>query len=74
MFAESWSYHPMGMLVLLIFLSVAAVSVFPKTWKRAIAQLIEDNAAVFNRVYFAFVFTFVGFGVIRALQHFANLY
>jgi len=73
MFAESWSYHPMGMIVLLILLGVAAVSVLPAASKLIVRNVIDENATFFKRVYFGFVVIFVGFGVIRAFLHLANI-
>ena len=70
---ESWQYHPMGSLILLMFLAIAATSVMP-LWRRILVRQIESNAKLFNIVYLAFVLAFVSFGLIRALLRFPHLW
>jgi hypothetical protein len=66
---ESWHYHPMGLLILLLFGFTAAQSLLPCSARKRLSQGIKDRALLFNAVYLAFVVTFVGFGLARALFH-----
>jgi hypothetical protein len=70
MFLESWHYHPMGLLVLPMFLFVAAQSVLPNSIRGRLAWLIQSRPTLFNALYLTFVAAFVGFGVVRALLQF----
>jgi hypothetical protein len=69
MFLESWKYHPMGLFVLALFMFTAAQSVFPRANRGAIVGFIQERAKAFNVLYAAFVITFVGFGLLRAVFH-----
>ncbi len=70
LFQESWHYHPLGLLLLPMFLVVAAQSLLPNTIRDRLAWLIQSRPTLFNALYLAFVAAFVGFGVIRAFLHF----
>ena len=70
MLHESWHYHPMGMLVLPVFLLVAGQSLLPNSSRKRLAALIESRPTLFNTLYLAFVTAFVGFGAGRAFLHF----
>ena len=69
MFVESWNYHPMGLLVLALFVMTAAQSLFPGQVRLKLIQFIHAHAMVFNTAYLVFVIAFVGFGAARALVH-----
>lgn len=69
MFSESWHYHPMGLLILVLFVLIAAQSLCSKPYREQIARFMQARAAFFNSFYLIFVVTFVSFGVIRALFH-----
>jgi hypothetical protein len=66
MFAESFSYHPFGLLVLALFLFTAVASLMPSARQR-LAATMEARPVLFNGLYLAFVIAFVGFGGARAL-------
>jgi len=72
MFAESWHYHPMGFLVLALFIAIAAASVLPGL-RNYLISVIESKARLFNVLYVCFVVTFVFFGLVRALVAFGHL-
>lgn len=69
LFAASWQYHPMGLLILGLFLFTAAQSLLPAVIRRRLAGFVEARARLFNTLYLAFVAVFVGFGIARALVH-----
>ena len=70
MFHESWNYHPLGLLILPMFLVVAAQSVLPNRIRERLAWFIQSRPTLFNALYLAFLTAFVGFGIIRAFLHF----
>jgi hypothetical protein len=72
MFAESWQYHPLGLLILALFLLTAVRSLLPASSQERIRLWMESRAFIFNSFYLAFVVTFVGFGTVRALIEFAH--
>ena len=72
MFAESWHYHPMGFLVLAMFVTIAAASVM-QGLRNYLISLIESKARLFNVLYLGFVVTFVVFGLLRAMVRFGHL-
>lgn len=67
MFLESWHYHPMGMLILVFFLAIATVSLLSTARQKRLADYMRSKAVVFNAMFVAFLATFVGFGLARAL-------
>jgi len=67
MFLESWQYHPMGLLILGLFATVAVVSLLPRSWQERLMRHMESRAVVFNALYLMFVVTFISFGAARAL-------
>jgi len=71
MFAESFQYHPMGLLILALFIFTAGQSLLPKSYREGIVRFMQARATVFNAFYLVFVITFVSFGVVRALHHLA---
>ena len=70
--SESWNYHPMGLLILALFVVTATQSLLPKTLRARVAVYLRTRAVIFNSLYFAFVAAFVGFGAVRALFHCAT--
>lgn len=66
---DSWRYHPMGALVLVLFVVTAAQSILPEGLKSALKRFIQSRARWFNGLYLAFVIAFVGFGAARALVY-----
>jgi hypothetical protein len=73
MFLESWSYHPLGLLILVLFVTTAAISLRPAHERQRLARYMESHALLFNALYWGFVLTFIGFGVTRALLHLAQI-
>src|SRR5258708_3623488 len=47
MFTESWHYHPMGLLILALFVIIVAASLLPRL-RRYLNSLIESKARLFN--------------------------
>ena len=66
MFAESWHYHPMGLLVLALFVTIAVTSLC-RGLRYSLISLIESRARFCNGLYLCFVVIFVVFGLVRAL-------
>jgi hypothetical protein len=67
MLLESWHYHPMGMLILGLFLLTAAQSVLPRPYRARLAGFMQRRTVFFNSLYLGFVGMFVGFGAARAI-------
>jgi len=68
MFVESWHYHPLGMLILLLFILTAGASAMPRL-RNALVHYIERRRGWFERIHFVFVIAFVGFGAVRVFFH-----
>jgi len=71
MFLESFQYHPMGLLILALFIFTAGQSLLPQTHCDGIVRFIQSRATLFNALYLGFVITFVSYGAVRALHHLA---
>ena len=69
MLAESWRYHPMGPLILGLFVFTATQSLLPGAIRERIAERMQARATIVHSVYVGFVITFLVFGTIRALLH-----
>src|SRR6478609_5060464 len=48
MFSASWHYHPMGILILMLFLIIAGQSLLPQPWRRRGADFVESHALTFR--------------------------
>ncbi|WP_160164513.1 DUF2752 domain-containing protein [Pedosphaera parvula] len=72
MFSESLHYHPMGLFILALFILIAAQSLCTRGFRERVARFMENQATFFNHLYFAFVLTFMGFGIVRALFSFGG--
>jgi len=68
MFLESVQYHPMGIMILALFLFTAGQSLLPKAYREGIVRCLQSRAMFFNALYLVFVISFVSFGVVRALH------
>jgi uncharacterized membrane protein len=64
---ESWTYHPMGLLILGLFAVIAAQSVCPRSFREWLARRMQQHAGVVGGVYVLFVVMFVSFGAVRAV-------
>ena len=69
LFLESWQYHPLGLLILVLLIAIALASLLPPLLKQRLARYMESRAFAFNSAYLAFVVLFLAFGTIRALVH-----
>ena len=67
MFAESWHYHPFGLVILGFFLGAALVSICPPAWQTRLARRMEPHALSINAVYLTLVLAFLAFGLTRLL-------
>ena len=72
MFLESWHYHPLGLVILGLFLFTAVQSLLPKACRHNLAGYMQSRAPAFNALYVVFVVAFVGYGATRALLHLAH--
>jgi hypothetical protein len=66
-FWDSWGYHPMGAIILALFVAVALVSLLPARPRERLAGFIRARNRFFDRLYVGFVVVFLGFGILRAL-------
>src|SRR5262245_54176445 len=46
LFFESWNYHPLGMVILGLFLIIAAQSVCPRSFQESLARRMQQHARV----------------------------
>ncbi len=74
MFLESWHYHPLGLIILALFIATALLSLLPGLWQQRLARAMESRAFLFNILYLGFLFVFIAFGVTRAFLHLLHLY
>ena len=70
MFVESWHYHPMGLVILVLFIFTALQSLFPGSVRGRIHHFLQVRPSLFSTLYIAFVTVFVTFGTVRALLQF----
>ena len=71
LFAESLSYHPMGLLILGLFIFTAAQSLLRGGIRNRLHSYMKTRAVLFNALYLGFVALFVTYGFGRALVAFA---
>ncbi len=74
MFLEGMSYHPMGLLILALFVSTALSSLAPGSLQVRLASYLRERALFFNSAYLIFVTAFVSFGAVRGLIHVKGLF
>jgi len=67
LFAESLHYHPLGLLVLALFLFTAAHSLLPKWAKLRVEHCMQHHAVLCNGLYLAFAVAFIAVGLVRAV-------
>lgn len=65
--ALSWSYHPFGVPLLVLFVATAVLSVLPSALRRRFATGVMRHHGPVNIAYVAFVSSFVAFGALRVL-------
>jgi hypothetical protein len=64
---ESLRFHPMGLLILGLFLFIAGQSLMPKAYQQRISEFIEQRSVFFKALYVTFVAAFLGFAAFRAM-------
>jgi hypothetical protein len=74
MFLESWQQHPLGLLILVFFLAIAAASLLSTARQQQLASYMRSRAIIFNSLFLAFVATFLSFGVARAIMAFTSVW
>lgn len=67
MVTDAWSYHPFGIVFLVLFAFIAVSSVMPSSRGRGGAVLSRAPARWRDRAYATFVAGFLTFGLLRAL-------
>jgi hypothetical protein len=67
LFLESWRYHPMGLLILALFLLTVSQRLLPGVLRKALAKEMNARRALFITSYLLFVGTFTVFGLIRVV-------
>src|SRR5262245_56924647 len=53
--SESWHYHPMGLMILVLFFVIAGASLLPRDCRDAVARHVESNPKFYNTLYLGFV-------------------
>jgi hypothetical protein len=71
MLYESSRFHPMGVLLLMLFIFTAGQSILPKHLRECLRSFIEAKAIWYKAFYAGFVTMFISFGTTRALLHLA---
>jgi hypothetical protein len=67
MFLESWQYHPLGLMILALFLFTAAQTLLPANLRHLLLRHVRSRTVLYQTLYVAFVVSFVVFGASRAL-------
>jgi hypothetical protein len=70
--AESWSYHPFGIPLLLLFLLAACFSLAPIGTRLRIQSWITQHSAAASAVFVLFFGSFMTFGIARWLVEFCS--
>ncbi len=73
MMIESWTYHPFGAPILLLFAATASFSLLPNSSKRRVVATVFHHRRRAKVIYIVFIAAFLTFGVGRAAEHFVNL-
>jgi hypothetical protein len=74
LFLESWQYHPMGLVILALFVFTAVQSALPGIYCDRLGRFMQARAFFFNTLYLTFVTVFVSFGATRALVHWVSIW
>ncbi|MCZ6835083.1 MAG: DUF2752 domain-containing protein [Planctomycetota bacterium] len=69
LFEESWSYHPFGLLLLMLFTCTAGLSLLPGATRRRFAASVMRHHRAVTFVYIAFIVSFATFGAVRSIAH-----
>lgn len=69
MFAESWSYHPFGVPILLLFTATAGLSILSRAAKRRVTDVMFRHSRPTKITYIVFITAFVTFGVARSVLY-----
>jgi len=72
LFSEAWSYHPFGLILAPVLLTIAIVGILPRGMRDRIAAAIARSPMWTDVAYVLLVVSFVGFGLYRALAHLAG--
>jgi hypothetical protein len=66
---ESLDRHPLGLVILALFLFTASQSLLPRSLRQRLLHFMDRRGRWFSTLYLAFVVLFVSFGALRALWH-----
>ena len=64
---ESLRFHPMGLLILGLFVFIAGQSLLPRSRQQRISDFIERRPAFFKALYVSLVAAFLGFAAFRTM-------
>ncbi len=67
LFLESWQFHPFGLVILALFVAVAAASLLPDPARRRLQASVDAHHRVLNAASVGFIIAFATFGVLRAV-------
>ena len=66
-FGKAWDYHPFGPLIYALFFANAALLCLPQQQRLKLQTRISQHDRWLRPVYWAIVFAFLSFGVVRLL-------
>jgi hypothetical protein len=74
MFAESFYYHPMGLVILALLSLIALQTLLPEHLQDRLKGCLQKRAVAFNSLYLTFTGLFVVYGIARALFQYLELW
>jgi hypothetical protein len=72
-FLESWHFHPFGLLILGLFLAVAAASLVRGPARERLHASLDAHHRLLDAAFLGFVIAFAAFGVLRAVLQLAGV-
>ncbi len=73
LFERSWTYHPVGIPLLLLFAGIAIVGVLPAGWRDALQHAMLRRATLVRAITIVLFTGFAVFGMLRAIDVIVNL-
>lgn len=66
MLGASWEYHPFGIFFLVVFATIALVSLLPIGARRRLVGFVDRQDRLFRAAYFVLITSFLTYGAARA--------
>lgn len=67
MFAEAWSYHPFGPILMFVLAGIVIVRMMPAAARAGIIAFLDERPRLTIGLYGVLVASFLAFGVLRAV-------